>query len=146
MYTRGGNSDNAIVDRIFDPVYPDNFDKVDYLFKGVVSSKEDARNRNLRLAKSMDNYKVVTFYLTPDNSNDFSVSCSFNVSDFYNTIRTLEKSGVPRNCYLLNKHQLWWGLKLNWDTTHSTSIADITWDENCKLVGVTGWPRKFNID
>ena len=146
LYTRGGNSDNAIVDRIFDPVYPDNFDKVDYLFKGVVSSKEDARNRNLRLAKSMDNYKVVTFYLTPDNSNDFSVSCSFNVSDFYNTIRTLEKSGVPRNCYLLNKHQLWWGLKLNWDTTHSTSIADITWDENCKLVGVTGWPRKFNID
>lgn len=146
LYTRGGNSDNAIVDRIFDPVYPDNFDKVDYLFKGVVSSKEDARNRNLRLAKSMDNYKVVTFYLTPDNSNDFSVSCSFNVSDFYNTIRTLEKSGVPRNCYLLNKHQLWWGLKLNWDTTHSTSIADITWDENCKLVGVTGWPRKFNLD
>lgn len=146
LYTRGGNSDNAIVDRIFDPVYPDNFDKVDYLFKGVVFSKEDARNRNLRLAKSMDNYKVVTFYLTPDNSNDFSVSCSFNVSDFYNTIRTLEKSGVPRNCYLLNKHQLWWGLKLNWDTTHSTSIADITWDENCKLVGVTGWPRKFNID
>lgn len=146
LYTRGGNSDNAIVDRIFDPVYPDNFDKVDYLFKGVVSSKDDARNRNLRLAKSMDNYKVVTFYLTPDNSNDFSVSCSFNVSDFYNTIRTLEKSGVPRNCYLLNKHQLWWGLNLNWDTTHSTSIADITWDENCKLVGVTGWPRKFNID
>lgn len=146
LYTRGGNSDNAIVDRIFDPVYPDNFDKVDYLFKGVVSSKEDARNRNLRLAKSMDNYKVVTFYLTPDNNDDFSVSCSFNVSDFYNTIRTLEKSGVPRNCYLLNKHQLWWGLKLNWDTTHSTSIADITWDENCKLVGVTGWPRKFNID
>lgn len=146
LYTRGGNSDNAIVDRIFDPIYPDNFDKVDYLFKGVVLSKEDARNRNLRLAKSMDNYKVVTFYLTPDNSNDFSVSCSFNVSDFYNTIRTLEKSGVPRNCYLLNKHQLWWGLKLNWDTTHSTSIADITWDENCKLVGVTGWPRKFNID
>lgn len=146
LYTRGGNSDNAIVDRIFDPVYPDNFDRVDYLFKGVVSSKEDARNRNLRLAKSMDNYKVVTFYLTPDNSNDFSVSCSFNVSDFYNTIRTLEKSGVPRNCYLLNKHQLWWGLKLNWDTTHSTSIDDITWDENCKLVGITGWPRKFNID
>lgn len=146
LYTRGGNSDNAIVDRIFDPVYPDNFDRVDYLFKGVVSSKDDARNRNLRLAKSMDNYKVVTFYLTPDNSNDFSVSCSFNVSDFYNTIRTLEKSGVPRNCYLLNKHQLWWGLKLNWDTTHSTSIYDITWDENCKLVGVTGWPRKFNID
>lgn len=146
LYTRGGNSDNAIVDRIFDPVYPDNFDKVDYLFKGVVSSKEDAINRNLRLAKSMDNYKVVTFYLTPDNNNDFSVSCSFNVSDFYNTIRTLEKSGVPINCYLLNKHQLWWGLKLNWDTTHSTSIADITWDENCKLVGVTGWPRKFNID
>lgn len=146
LYTRGGNSDNAIVDRIFDPVYPDNFDKVDYLFKGVVSSKDDARNRNLRLAKSMDNYKVVTFYLTPESSNDFSVSCSFNVSDFYNTIRILEKSGVPRNCYLLNKHQLWWGLKLNWDTTHSTSIADITWDENCKLVGVTGWPRKFNID
>lgn len=146
LYTRGGNSDNAIVDRIFDPVYPDNFDRVDYLFKGVVSSKEDARNRNLRLAKSMDNYKVVTFYLTPDNSNDFSVSCSFNVSDFYNTIRTLEKSGVPRNCYLLNKHQLWWGLKLNLGTTQSTSIADITWDENCKLVGVTGWPRKFNID
>lgn len=146
LYTRGGNSDNAIVDRIFDPVYPDNFDRVDYLFKGVVSSKDDARNRNLRLAKSMDNYKVVTFYLTPDNSNDFSVSCSFNVSDFYNTIRTLEKSGVPRNCYLLDKHHLWWGLKLNWDTTHSTSIADITWDENCKLVGVTGWPRKFNID
>lgn len=146
LYTRGGNSGNAIVDRIFDPVYPDNFDRVDYLFKGVVSSKDDARNRNLMLAKSMDNYKVVTFYLTPDNSNDFSVSCSFNVSDFYNTIRTLEKSGVPRNCYLLNKHQLWWGLKLNWDTTHSTSIYDITWDENCKLVGVTGWPRKFNID
>ena len=146
LYTRGGNSDNAIVDRIFDPVYPDNLDRVDYLFKGVVLSKEDARNRNLRLAKSMDNYKVVTFYLTPDNNNDFSVSCSFNVSDFYNTIRTLEKSGVPRNCYLLNKHQLWWGLKLDWDTTHSTSIADITWDENCKLVGVTGWPRKFNID
>lgn len=146
LYTRGGNSDNAIVDRIFDPIYPDNFDRVDYLFKGVVSSKDDARNRNLRLAKSMDNYKVVTFYLTPDNSNDFSVSCSFNVSDFYNTIRTLEKSGVPRNCYLLSKHQLWWGLKLNWDTTHSTSIYDITWDENCKLVGVTGWPRKFNID
>lgn len=146
LYTRGGNGDNAIVDRIFDPIYPDNFDRVDYLFKGVVSSKDDARNRNLRLAKSMDNYKVVTFYLTPDNSNDFSVSCSFNVSDFYNTIRTLEKSGVPRNCYLLSKHQLWWGLKLNWDTTHSTSIYDITWDENCKLVGVTGWPRKFNID
>lgn len=146
LYTRGGNSDNAIVDRIFDPVYPDNFDRVDYLFKGVVSSRDDARDRNLRLAKSMDNYKVVTFYLIPDNSNDFSVSCSFNVSDFYNTIRTLEKSGVPRNYYLLSKHQLWWSLKLNWDTTRSTSIYDITWEENCRLVGVTGWPRKFNID
>lgn len=146
MYVRGGNWQDNVASRNFQPVYPDNFDTVDYLFKGVASSRDDARSRNLRLARSMDNYKVVTFYLTPDNSNDFSVSCPFEVSDFKNMLNTLKKSGVPTNCYLLNKHQLWWGLKLNDGTLSSTSIADITWDENCKLVGVTGWPRKFNLD
>lgn len=146
MYVRGGNWQDSVATRNFQPVYPDNFDTVDYLFKGVVTSRDDARSRNLRLARSMDNYKVVTFYLTPDNSNDFSVSCPFEVSDFKNMLNTLKKSGVPTNCYLLNKHQLWWGLKLNDGTLSSTSIADITWDENCKLVGVTGWPRKFNLD
>lgn len=146
MYVRGGNWQDNVASRNFQPVYPDNFDTVDYLFKGVVTSRDDARSRNLRLARSMDNYKVVTFYLTPDNSNDFSVSCPFEVSDFKNMLNTLKKSGVPTNCYLLNKHQLWWGLKLNDETLSSTSIADITWDENCKLVGVTGWPRKFNLD
>lgn len=146
MYVRGGNWQDTIATRNFQPVYPDNFDTVDYLFKGVVTSRDDARSRNLRLARSMDNYKVVTFYLTPDNSNDFSVSCPFEVSDFKNMLNTLKKSGVPTNCYLLNKYQLWWGLKLNDGTLSSTSIADITWDENCKLVGVTGWPRKFNLD
>lgn len=146
MYVRGGNLQDSVASRNFQPVYPDNFDTVDYLFKGVVTSRDDARSRNLRLARSMDNYKVVTFYLTPDNNNDFSVSCPFEVSDFKNMLNTLKKSGVPTNCYLLNKHQLWWGLKLNDGTLSSTSIADITWDENCKLVGVTGWPRKFNID
>lgn len=146
MYVRGGNWKDNVASRNFQPVYPDNFDTVDYLFKGVVLSRDDARSRNLRLARSMDNYKVVTFYLTPDNSNDFSVSCPFEVSDFKNMLNTLKKSGVPTNCYLLNKHQLWWGLKLNDETLSSTSIADITWDENCKLVGVTGWPRKFNLD
>lgn len=146
MYVRGGNWQDNVASRNFQPVYPDNFDTVDYLFKGVVTSRDDARSRNLRLARSMDNYKVVTFYLTPDNSNDFSVSCPFEVSDFKNMLNTLKKSGVPTNCYLLNKHQLWWGLKLNDGTLSSTSIADITWDENCKLVGVTGWPRKFNLD
>jgi beta-lactamase superfamily II metal-dependent hydrolase len=146
MYVRGGNWQDNVASRNFQPVYPDNFDTVDYLFKGVTTSRDDARSRNLRLARSMDNYKVVTFYLTPDNSNDFSVSCPFEVSDFKNMLNTLKKSGVPTNCYLLNKHQLWWGLKLNEGTLSSTSIADITWDENCKLVGVTGWPRKFNLD
>lgn len=146
MYVRGGNWQDNVASRNFQPVYPDNFDTVDYLFKGVTTSRDDARSRNLRLARSMDNYKVVTFYLTPDNSNDFSVSCPFEVSDFKNMLNTLKKSGVPTNCYLLNKHQLWWGLKLNDGTLSSTSIADITWDENCKLVGVTGWPRKFNLD
>ena len=146
MYVRGGNWQDNVTSRNFQPVYPDNFDTVDYLFKGIASSRDDARSRNLRLARSMDNYKVVTFYLTPDNSNDFSVSCPFEVSDFKNMLNTLKKSGVPTNCYLLDKHQLWWGLKLNDGTLSSTSIADITWDENCKLVGVTGWPRKFNLD
>jgi beta-lactamase superfamily II metal-dependent hydrolase len=146
MYVRGGNWQNSVASRNFEPVYPDNFDTVDYLFKGVVSTVSDARSRNLRLARSIDSYKVVTFYLTPDNNNDFCVSCSFEVSDFKNMLNTLKKSGVPTNCYLLNKHQLWWGLKLNEGTLSSTSIADITWDENCKLVGVTGWPRKFNLD
>ena len=146
MYVRGGNWQDPIASRNFQPVYPDNFDTVDYLFKGVVSSVADARSRNLQLARVIDNYKVVTFYLTPDSSNDFCVSCSFDVSDFKNMLNTLKKSGVPTNCYLLSKHQLWWGLKLNEGTLSSTSIADITWDENCKLVGVTGWPRKFNLD
>lgn len=146
MYVRGGNWQDSVATRNFQPVYPDNFDTVDYLFKGVTTSRDDARSRNLRLARSIDNYKVVTFYLTPDSSNDFSVSCSFEVSDFKNMLNTLKKSGVPTNCYLLSKHQLWWGLKLNEGTLSSTSIADITWDENCKLVGVTGWPRKFNLD
>lgn len=146
MYVRGGNWQDNVTSRNFQPVYPDNFDTVDYLFKGVTKSRDDARSRNLRLARSMDNYKVVTFYLTPDDSYDFSVSCPFEVSDFKNMLNTLKKSGVPTNCYLLNKHQLWWGLKLNDGTLSSTSIADITWDENCKLVGVTGWPRKFNLD
>lgn len=146
MYVRGGNWQDSVATRNFQPVYPDNFDTVDYLFKGVVTSRDDARSRNLRLARSIDNYKVVTLYLTPDSSNDFCVSCPFDVSDFKNMLNTLKKSGVPTNCYLLNKHQLWWGLKLNEGTLSSTSIADITWDENCKLVGVTGWPRKFNID
>lgn len=146
MYVRGGNLQDPIASRNFQPVYPDNFNTVDYLFKGVVSSVADARSRNLQLARVIDNYKVVTFYLTPDSSNDFCVSCSFDVSDFKNMLNTLKKSGVPTNCYLLSKHQLWWGLKLNEGTLSSTSIADITWDENCKLVGVTGWPRKFNLD
>ncbi len=146
MYVRGGNWQDPIASRNFQPVYPDNFNTVDYLFKGVVSSVADARSRNLQLARVIDNYKVVTFYLTPDSSNDFCVSCSFDVSDFKNMLNTLKKSGVPTNCYLLSKHQLWWGLKLNEGTLSSTSIADITWDENCKLVGVTGWPRKFNLD
>lgn len=146
MYVRGGNWQDPIASRNFQPVYPDNFDTVDYLFKGVVSSVADARSRNLQLARVIDNYKVVTFYLTPDSNNDFCVSCSFDVSDFKNMLNTLKKSGVSTNCYLLNKHQLWWGLKLNEGTLSSTSIADITWDENCKLVGVTGWPRKFNLD
>lgn len=146
MYVRGGNWRDSVATRNFQPVYPDNFDTVDYLFKGVTTSRDDARSRNLRLARSIDNYKVVTFYLTPNSSNDFSVSCSFEVSDFKNMLNTLKKSGVPTNCYLLSKHQLWWGLKLNEGTLSSTSIADITWDENCKLVGVTGWPRKFNLD
>lgn len=146
MYVRGGNWQDPIASRNFQPVYPDNFNTVDYLFKGVVSSVADARSRNLQLARVIDNYKVVTFYLTPDSSNDFCVSCSFDVSDFKNMLNTLKKSGVPTNCYLLSKHQLWWGLKLNEGTLSSTSIADITWDENCKLVGVTGWPRKFDLD
>lgn len=146
MYVRGGNWQDPIASRNFQPVYPDNFNTVDYLFKGVVSSVADARSRNLQLARVINNYKVVTFYLTPDSSNDFCVSCSFDVSDFKNMLNTLKKSGVPTNCYLLSKHQLWWGLKLNEGTLSSTSIADITWDENCKLVGVTGWPRKFNLD
>lgn len=146
MYVRGGNWQDPIASRNFQPVYPDNFNTVDYLFKGVVSSVADARSRNLQLARVIDNYKVVTFYLTPDSSNDFCVSCSFDVSDFKNMLNTLKKSGVPTNCYLLSRHQLWWGLKLNEGTLSSTSIADITWDENCKLVGVTGWPRKFNLD
>lgn len=146
MYVRGGNWQDPIASRNFQPVYPDNFNTVDYLFKGVVSSVADARSRNLQLARVIDNYKVVTFYLTPDSNNDFCVSCSFDVSDFKNMLNTLKKSGVPTNCYLLSKHQLWWGLKLNEGTLSSTSIADITWDENCKLVGVTGWPRKFNLD
>lgn len=146
MYVRGGNWQDSINSRNFQPVYPDNFDTVDYLFKGVVSSVADARSRNLQLARVIGNYKVVTFYLTPDSNNDFCVSCSFDVSDFKNMLNTLKKSGVPTNCYLLSKHQLWWGLKLNEGTLSSTSIADITWDENCKLVGVTGWPRKFNLD
>lgn len=146
MYVRGGNWQDSVATRNFQPVYPDNFDTVDYLFKGVTTSRDDARSRNLRLARTIDNYKVVTFYLTPDSNNDFSVSCSFEVSDFKNMLNTLKKSGVPTNCYLLSKHQLWWGLKLNDGTLSSTSIADITWDDNCKLVGVTGWPRKFNLD
>lgn len=146
MYTRGGNYQNPIADRKFTQVYPDDFDNVDVLLYNWVYAPSDARDRNIRLRKTFNNYKVITFYLSGDNNTEYLYPCSFNVSEYRLALK-LAKSATPSpKAYTVGKTSMYWALKFEDWVLGSDNIADMTYSENCKLMAITGWPRKFDLD
>lgn len=146
MYTRGGNHQNPIADRKFTQVYPDDFDNVDVLLYNWVYAPSDARDRNIRLRKTFNNYKVITFYLSGDNNTEYLYPCSFNVSEYRLALK-LAKSATPSpKAYTVGKTSMYWALKFEDWVLGSDNIADMTYSENCKLMAITGWPRKFDLD
>ena len=146
MYTRGGNHQNPIADRKFTQVYPNDFDNVDVLLHDWVYAPSDARDRNIRLRKTFNNYKVITFYLSGDNNTEYLYPCSFNVSEYRLALK-LAKSATPSpKAYTVGKTSMYWALKFEDWVLGSDNIADMTYSENCKLMAITGWPRKFDLD
>lgn len=146
MYTRGGNWENPIADRKFSPVYPDDFGLVDVLLFGWVMSPDDAKNRNVRLKAPFRDYKIITFWLVPNGGFGWMAPCSFHVGELKFSIEAGKRSGPNVGGYMLSSNGLFWQLKLSDNLMSSTSIGEMSWSGNCKLMSVTGWPRVHNFD
>ena len=146
MYTRGGNWENPIADRKFQAVYPDNFDEVDVLLFDWVISPTDATNRKVKLKAPFKDYKIITFYLCPDDGYGWTVPCSFKVSELKLAKEFCRRSTPQVGGYMISGQSLFWQLRMNDSILTSTDIGAMTWSENCKLLAVTGWPRVHNYD
>lgn len=146
MYTRGGNHQNPIADRKFTQVYPNDFDNVDVLLHDWVYSHGDARERNIRLRKTFDNYKVITFYLTLDNDTTYLYPCKFDVSEYRMALKLAKRSTPAPKSYIIGKRDVYWSLRLDDWVLGSDNLNDITYSENCRIMAITGWPRKFDLD
>lgn len=146
MYTRGGNLNNPIADRKFQAVYPDNFDEVDVLLFGLVTSPTDATNRKVKLKAPFKDYKIITFYLCPDDGYVWTVPCSFKVSELKLAKEFCRRSTPQVGGYMISGQSLFWQLHMNDSILTSTDIGAMTWSENSKLLAVTGWPRVHNYD
>lgn len=146
MYTRGGNWENPIADRKFSPVYPDDFGLVDVLLFDWVKSPDDAKNRGLRLKAPFKDYKIITFWLVPDEGFGWMAPCSFHVGELKFSIEAGKRSSPNVGGYMLSANGLFWQLKLSDNLITSTNIGEMSWSENCKLMCVTGWPRVHNFD
>lgn len=146
MYTRGGNWENPIADRKFTQVYPNDFDNVDVLLYGWVYSPGDARERNIRLRKTFDNYKVITFYLALDNDTTYLYPCKFDVSEYRMALKLAKRATPAPKSYIIGKNDVYWSLRLDDWVLGSDNLNDITHSENCRIMAITGWPRKFDLD
>lgn len=146
MYTRGGNWQNPVSDRKFSPVYPDDFGLVDVLLFDWVKSPDDAKNRNLRLRAPFKDYKIITFWLVPDDGFGWMAPCSFHVGELKFSIEAGKRSSPNVGGYMLSSNGLFWQLKLSDSLISSTNIGEMSWSENCKLMCVTGWPRVHDFD
>lgn len=146
MYTRGGNWQNPVADRKFSPVYPDDFGLVDVLLFDWVKSPDDAKNRNLRLKAPFKDYKIITFWLVPDEGFGWMAPCSFHVGELKFSIEAGKRSSPNVGGYMLSSNGLFWQLKLGDSLISSTNIGEMSWSENCKLMCVTGWPRVHDFD
>lgn len=146
MYTRGGNHQNPIADRKFTQVYPDDFDNVDVLMFDYVYSPDDARTRNVRLKKTFNNYKVITFYLVGDKDHSYVYPCKFDTSEYRLALRLSKRATPSPTAYIVGKLGMYWALKFEDWVLGSDNIADMTHSENCRLMAITGWPRKFDLD
>lgn len=146
MYTRGGNHQNPIADRKFTQVYPNDFDNVDVLLFDYVSSDGDARARNVRLRKTFNNYKVITFYLIQDNDTTYLYPCKFDVSEYRMALKLAKRATPAPKSYIIGKMGIYWSLKFEDWVLGSDNLADMTHSENCKIMAITGWPRQFDLD
>nr|DAK76016.1 MAG TPA: ComA-like protein [Bacteriophage sp.] len=146
MYTRGGNHQNPIADRKFTQVYPNDFDNVDVLLFDYVSSDVDARVRNVRLRKTFNNYKVITFYLTQGNDMTYLYPCKFDVSEYRMALKLAKRATPAPKSYIIGKVGIYWSLKFEDWVLGSDNLADMTHSENCKIMAITGWPRQFDLD
>ena len=146
MYTRGGNHENVVADMKFQPVYPDNMGDVDVLLFDWVTSPTDATNRNVRLRKPFKAYKIITFYLVPDDGYNWTIPCSFHVSELRTAIKFGRRANPSVGGYMISGNGLFWDLNLTNSPLDSTDIGSMTLAENCKLMAVTGWPRIYGLD
>lgn len=146
MYTRGGNHQNPIADRKFTQVYPNDFDNVDVLLYDWVYSPGDARERNIRLRKTFNNYKVITFYLTMDNDTTYLYPCKFDVSEYRMALKLAKRATPAPKSYVIGKRDVYWSLRLDDWVLGSDNLNDITYSENCRIMAITGWPRQFDLD
>lgn len=146
MYTRGGNWENPVADRKFSPVYPDDFGLVDVLLFDWVKFPDDAKNRNLRLRAPFKDYKIITFWLAPDDGFGWMAPCSFHVGELKFAVEAGKRSSPNVGGYMLSSNGLFWQLKLGDSLISSTNIGEMSWSENCKLMCVTGWPRVHDFD
>ena len=146
MYTRGGNHQNPIADRKFTQVYPNDFDNVDVLLHDWVYSPGDARERNIRLRKTFNNYKVITFYLTLDNDTTYLYPCKFDVSEYRMALKLAKRATPAPKSYIIGKGDVYWSLRLDDWVLGSDNLNDITYSENCRIMAITGWPRQFDLD
>lgn len=146
MYTRGGNWENPIADRKFSPVYPDDFGLVDVLLFDWITHPTDAKNRNVRLKAPFRDYKIITFWLVSDDGFGWMAPCSFHVGELKFAVEAGKRSSPNVGGYMVSSNGLFWQLKLSDSLISSTSIGEMTWSENCKLMCVTGWPRVHDFD
>jgi beta-lactamase superfamily II metal-dependent hydrolase len=146
MYTRGGNWENPVADRKFSPVYPDDFGLVDVLLFDWITTPADAKNRNVRLKAPFKDYKIITFWLVPDDGYGWMAPCSFHVGELEFAVEAGKRASPNVGGYMVSANGLYWQLKLSDNLISSTNIGDMTWSENCKLMSVTGWPRVHGYD
>ena len=146
IYSRGGNGDSSVADRKFTQVYPNDFDNVDVLLFDWVYSTGDARERNIRLRKTFNNYKVITFYLALDNDTTYLYPCKFDVSEYRMALKLAKRATPAPKSYIIGKKDVYWSLRLDDWVLGSDNLNDITHSENCRIMAITGWPRKFDLD
>ena len=146
VYSRGGNSDISVYNRKFQSIYPDNMGDVDVLLYDWVTSPTDAKNRNVRLRKPFKDYKIITFYLVPDDGYNWVVPCSFHVSELRTAIKFGRNVSPNVGGYMVSGNGLFWDLNMTVSLLDSTDIGSMTIGENCKLMAVTGWPRVYGLD